>query len=118
MMGEMDSMDNQRLNTTQVLAAGVMDRPIPKTEVPFDRERVEICDDDQGMISRKGLSRALESGRLLECCEYYGIAYAWKEGEVYRGTLLQYRLVSEAPSFDSAQPLLDWLEDIVPAIVG
>ncbi len=106
-------MNTARLNTAQVLAAGVTLRPNPNPNIPHDRFHFDCspCQESE-MVA------AMERGDLLKCAEYYGIAYAWKDGDVYRGTLLQYREITEAPAFESASLCAKWMYSMIPQISG
>ena len=109
-------MDGRRLDTGQILAAGVLEARSPVTDIPSDREVLDV--DAWESLNLQSLIDAVEAGQLLTCCEYYGIAYAWKDGKRYRGTLLQYRVVSENPTFEIADELISWLSDLVLSIRG
>lgn len=100
-------MDHRRLSTADFLAMGMLSRPAPKTEIPEDREH---CDVNVEQPSDEALREALEAGKVLSVANCYGITYLWKAG-VYRGTLLQYRAVTESPTFDAAEPALEWFRE-------
>jgi len=110
-------MNYERLDTGSVVAAGILRRPMPKTSIPRERDEFNVDAYEQEW-TKPGLTDALNSGLLLQCCEYYGIAYAWKDESVYRGTLLQYREVTEDPIFDSAEKCVEWFTDLLPRITG
>ena len=109
-------MDERRLDTGQVLAAGILEARSPVTDIPSDREALTV--DAWERLDLQSLIDAVEAGQLLTCCEYYGVAYAWKDGKRYCGTLLQYRAVSENPTFETANELISWLSDLVLSIRG
>jgi hypothetical protein len=106
-------MDHRRLDTGQ---AGISDLPVPETDVPEEREDLTI--DGDCVPGPGALADVIEAGKLVRCPEYYGIAYAWKQDGSYRGVLLQYRTVTENPTFKTCAELVQWLTDIVPAIAG
>lgn len=106
-------MDYRRLSTADVLTSGILKVPEPKTDIPKDREEVSYSE-----VEPERWADVIESGKLLQCCEYYGIAYAWKESVTYRGILLQYRTVTEDKEFDSAESLARWFSSTVPLIEG
>jgi hypothetical protein len=55
----------------------------------------------------------------VEASNYYGIPFVWKEAAgVYRGTMLQYRAISEAPTFASADEAAAWFVDRYHATDG
>jgi hypothetical protein len=119
-------MDARRLSTGDVLATGILSVPPPDTDIPKDREDVGV-DVDAEFVPADGLHvgntdalRAkLEAGAVLHCSEYYGIPHVWKADDgSYRGTLLQYRAVSEAPTFATADEALEWFVDTAYAVAG
>jgi hypothetical protein len=107
-------VDTRRLNTGQVIAAGILNRPMPRTDIPSDREVVEIDFD----VSPEAITEAVERGAVVVCSEYYGIPNLWKDGEVYRGCLLQYRAVTEAPVFDALEPAVEWFSATAAVVAG
>lgn len=110
-------MDTRRLSTGDVLAQGIINRPAPKTSIPDDREECDYqCWDDKP--GRDELLAAIERGEVLVCSEYYGIPHAWKDGESYRGTLLQYRAVTEDPTLATADEAVDWFLETARACEG
>lgn len=99
-------MDNRRLSTGDLLASGLINQPAPKTEIPTDREEVEHGGDEASVIA------AIEAGKVVSASNYYGIPNVWKAAEgVYRGTLLQYRSVTEDPTFATAEAAAEWFID-------
>ena len=109
-------MNEERLNTEQAIARGILSQPIPKTDVPRDREHEGVdlwhCPD------AAKLSDALEAGRVLDCSEYYGIPIAWRDGDVYRGVLLQYREVTERREFVTANEAVAWFLETARSVIG
>ena len=86
-------MSHEWLNTGEVLAAGILNKPLPETTIPKDREETSVDIDD--IADEAALSEALERGVVLYCSEYYGIPHVWKQDEgVYRAG----RSSSTAPS--------------------
>jgi len=110
-------MDTRRLSTGDVLAAGIIDKPIPQTDIPRDRPEQEYDAYDHTPEPDELLA-ALERGDVLHCSEYYGIPHAWRDGDVYRGCLLQYRAVTESPRFETAESALDWFIKTASAVAG
>jgi hypothetical protein len=110
-------MDRRRLSTGGVLAAGITGMPLPDTDIPQDRPKVEydVCDNKPG---RDELLAALECGDVLYCLEYYGIPNVWRDGDAYRGCLLQYRAVTETPAFGTAEDALDWFMETSHSVSG
>lgn len=99
-----------------VLAAGIHQRPVPKTDIPDDGTHKEFNSDEfDPAIARE----SIEKGEVVSVPEYYGLAYGWKTAEgKYRATLLQYREVTEDHTFTSVEELTSWLAEIAPAIRG
>lgn len=113
-------MDNRRIDSLGLIAAGILDLPIPKVDIPRDREELDVDVQPIGdpMPVASDLVEALNSGKVLVCREYYGIPNAWKDGDKYRGCLLQYRQVTESPTFDTAEECAEWFLDRAYACVG
>lgn len=115
-------MDHARWDTGQILAYGVLGRSAPVTEIPEGREqwRTTYTDDgDMDTIDTAAAEAALEAGKLIHTNEYYGLVYGWKAGDgKYRGTLLQYRNVTENPTFATAAELVEWFAEISRAVIG
>lgn len=118
-------MDERRLNTGDVMDLGITSLPAPKTDIPTDRDDVGV--DAQGMASGDeltvsdldGMKAVLERGAVLHCSEYYGIPNVWKADDgSYRGTLLQYRAVTEDPTFSSVDEAIAWFVETAYACVG
>ena len=109
-------MDYARWDTGQVLANGVLDRAIPKTGIPEDRDFLEldVCE----MPTAQAIAEALDAGLVASCSEYYGIPYAWKEGDRYRGVLLQYRNVTEDETFPTALAAAGWIRSTSLSVAG
>lgn len=102
-------MDERRIDTAGFLAMGGLNRPVPETDIPETRERAEWED-----VRGDGkIAEALDAGKLVNACNYYGIPYAWREAEgAYRGILLQYRVVTESVTFATAVECADWFDDV------
>lgn len=110
-------MDSRRLDTGQVLAMGVLNTPVPQTDIPLKREHYDY--DVESPHSTSKLTTALDADKLLDCPEYYGCVYAWREAEnKYRGVLLQYRRVTEDHHFATATDCAEWFESTVRAVAG
>lgn len=118
-------MDTRRLSTGDVLALGIIDKPMPKTDIPTDREEVSLDIEyppgpewvGTGRMSPDKVAEAVESGAVVHS-EYYGIPHLWKDGDRYRGALLQYRAVTESPEFDTLGAAVEWFCDRAEALAG
>lgn len=108
-------MDYTRWDTRQAMAAGVLNRPAPSTDIPVNRERYKT---DSYALSARAIKKALADGKLVHQNEYYGLVYAWKDDAGYHGRLLQYRSVTEAPDFTSAKATTDWFIDTARSVIG
>lgn len=110
-------MDERRLSTGDILNAGMLGVPAPTTEIPKDRETFHAGGDEY--VGRDAVLAALEEGKVVESPNYYGIPHIWKAGDgVYRGTLLQYRAVSEDPTFATAEEAEAWFSATNSATIG
>lgn len=106
-------MDHRRFDTGQLMARGILNVPVPETDIPEDRESVEY-DSEEGwrdISTEAEIREAVEAGKVVRSPNYYGIPNLWKEGESYRGTLLQYRNVTEAPAFADLDDAVEWFVD-------
>lgn len=100
----------RRLDTRQVLDSGILYSPAPETDLPVDRERFDASGDSYA--GTEAVIAALETGKLVEAPNYYGVLYAWKGDDgMYHGTLLQYRSVTEDPTFATAEDAEVWFHD-------
>lgn len=107
-------MDYRRLDTAGVIASGIIGMPAPKTEIPRDRDEFDPSTGAYGesLVELDQIVAAIERGEVITCSNYYGIPYAWKQADgVYRGTLLQYRAISEDPTFATANECAEWYRD-------
>jgi hypothetical protein len=111
-------MDRRRLSTADVLAMGIIEQPPPKTDIPQGRNRIQY--DIYEPMSAAQLIKLLEDeANCIDCSEYYGIPHIWKEGEgSYRGVLLQYRNVTEAPTFTDAHDAVAWFITTAAEVAG
>jgi hypothetical protein len=101
------------------MAGGFLGVTPPKTEIPEDRERWDNKERDWACPAHDEIVAALEAGKVVEASNYYGIPFVWKEAAgVYRGTMLQYRAISEAPTFASADEAAAWFVDRYHATDG
>jgi hypothetical protein len=106
-------MDTRRLSTADILVGGILNVRPPKTAIPDDRERVEGQGDDWAYIGNEAVVAALDAGKVVSAPNYYGIPHVWKASEgVYRGTLLQYRAITEDETFTSAESAAEWFEEM------
>jgi hypothetical protein len=108
-------MDERRLSTGDVIAAGILGVPRPTTEIPRDRETYEVGVDE---LDREVLEARLLANDVLVCSEYYGVPHLWKQGQRYHGCLLQYRSVTERPTFAEAAEALDWFIETAISVAG
>jgi hypothetical protein len=109
-------MDHLRLSTGDALYMGITDLPVPVIDVPKDTPRFAVDPDEP--LPTSAMEHAIESGRVLRCRAWYGVAYAWKDGGSYRGLLLQYREVTEDRTFATATEAIVWFADLIPQIAG
>lgn len=109
-------MDKRRLDTGDVLAAGILGKPNPDAGEPKDREQLAI---DIEHVLGQGRRDELERGAVLHCAEYYGIPLVWKADDgSYQGRLLQYREVTESRTFESLDDALEWFADTAQQVAG
>lgn len=108
-------MDSRRLDTLQVLGAGILNKPIPETDIPDEREE-HRCDIDD--LNKDVLRAALAEGKLLSLSEYYGCLSAWSDQSGHHGRLLQYRSVTSKPDFKSADDLIKWFIKTGRSVAG
>jgi hypothetical protein len=106
-------MDTRRLDSMAILNGGILNRPGPRTDIPEGRLPVDAREG-----TREDARCALDSGRLLDVPEYYGCVHAWKDDAGYHGRLLQYRKLTEAPDFATAEECLTWFYDTVDNVTG
>ena len=105
-------MDEGRLNTGDVLAMGILNVSPPKTEIPEDREEIGSEDEEWNFIGVAAVAEAVDAGKIVSALNYYGIPHVWKASEgVYRGTLLQYRAITEDKTFATASEVAEWFEE-------
>jgi hypothetical protein len=91
-------MDNRRMSTSQILAAGILNKKPPATRTPDDATMETV---EEGEWNQESLRSGLEKGGL-EASMYYGRWSIWKVGDTFSGELMQYRSVTDA--FDGATP--------------
>lgn len=100
-------MDKRRLSTADLLYMDILSVTPPQTDIPSDREVVGGYGDDVTDID--SVVKALESGKLVQALNYYGIPHVWKQGDgVYRAILMQYRAVTEDHTFTTASAAAAW----------
>jgi len=104
-------MNNLRLDTAGVLASGILNREAPKTGIPEDREHCEATDDNWSFVGAEKIAENIDKGLVVGASNYYGIPYAWRDGDKYKGILLQYRQVTEDETFDTAAEAAEWFEE-------
>ena len=103
-------MDHRRLDSFSVMAAGIPFLPAPETEVPRDRPRFDASDSATGSyLGPEAVGEALLRGEVVEASNYYGVVLAWRADDGrFRGTLLQYRAITDDPVFATAAECADW----------
>ena len=113
-------MDHSRLSTGDVLAAGILYRRPPATDIPQDRDTFDPEDDDTyRFVGTDAVVDALERGELVQSLNYYGIPASWKAADgVYRCVLLQYRNVTEDVTFGSAAEAAEWMREMYHSTDG
>lgn len=120
-------MDSRRLDTGQVLAAGILNRPIPKAPWPEGREDVSVHLDypggeewiGNGQLDAAVVREAVERLAVVGCPEYYGFPKVWKADDgAYRGVLLQYRSISEDHTFATVDEAVEWFCATAAAVAG
>lgn len=111
-------MDPRRLNTADLLASGILNKPAPKTPIPGAKEQQNFDLWDRP-IDRSKVAKALEEGKVANCSEYYGIPQAWKAADgQYRGILLQYKSITVNENFASAEDAAKWFVETANAVAG
>lgn len=108
-------MDYRRLSTLDLLNTGILNKPMPETDIPEDRERFEDCEDPDtwGYIGNDAVLAAVEDGKVVSAPNYYGIPYLWKDDDGrYQCRLLQYRNVTEAYEFKFAENAVHWFKEV------
>lgn len=106
-------MDPRKLDTGDVLSMGILNKPAPTTDIPKDRERVSATGGaDFLYIGAGAVEEAVNAGKVVHASNYYGLPYLWRdEAGRYQGRLLQYRSVTESPSFDDVHEAAAWFSD-------
>lgn len=96
----------------QSTASGTGAKEYQFSDIPNDRKafivELETPLDD--------LLTAIEQGMLLDFSGYYGLAFLWKLGRVYRGLLLHDQKLTEDQVFETAKEAIDWLQDVIPRL--
>jgi hypothetical protein len=113
-------MDTRRLDTLGAIQDGVLNRRVT-TDIPEDRPQFEAdvqAFDDSRITTETDVIAALERGDVVKCAEYYGIPVAWKDETTYQGRLLQYRSVTESPTFENADACAAWFLSRAYACIG
>jgi hypothetical protein len=94
-------MDHTKLDSGQVLAAGILNRSMPTSHCPDDAQLQDV-DEDHPEAFRSGL----EAGGL-KASMYYGCWSIWKTDQGYSGELFQYRSCTEAFANQSIEHALE-----------
>ncbi len=85
-------MDFRRLNTAEVLASGILNKPVPLSRQPDDARLTKVDEEDCG---EDALRAGLQGGGL-KASMYYGCWSIWKAGDGFDGELFQYRAVTDS----------------------
>lgn len=94
-------MDERKLDTMDLLAMGITSIPAPETDIPDNRPHISFSFwNDEDLPTPEKIKAEVLGGNVVYCSEYYGIPYLWQDGNVFRGCLLQYRNVTENPTFE------------------
>lgn len=80
--------------------------------IPNDRKAFTI----EAETPAEALLAAIEKGMLLDFSGYYGLAFAWKLGQVYRGALLRDQKLTEDHIFETAEQAIEWLQQTMPRL--
>lgn len=107
-------MDKRRLSTADVMADGILEMPMPRTDIP--KHRKELAYDIYEPMGSAEFISELDKGKVIDCSEYYGIPVVWREGERYRAILLQYRSITENHTFESAEDAYVWLVETAATV--
>ncbi len=110
-------MDKRRFSTADIMGSGILSTPPPKTDIPQDVECVG-SDYEFSYIGREAVREHIEAGKVVDASNYFGIPSLWKDGDVFRGVLLQYRAVTEDKRFEDIEEALDWFEETASATSG
>jgi len=103
-------MDTRKLDTGQVLAAGVLNITAPESSVPEGFEGWSV---EEFGWSDENLRSGLEQGGLTASM-YYGCWDIWEIGDRFDGQLLQYRSVTDSFSGEdidfALEKAIEWAE--------
>lgn len=101
-------MDNRKLNTRQIIDAGILGLPAPERRCPADAKLQRVGEDE---ISENILRAGLEGGGLTASM-YYGCWDIWRTESGFSGELLQYRSVTDqftdAPIEQALEKAAEW----------
>lgn len=89
-------MDMRRLNTEEVLRAGILNITPTESKTPEYVEfyQMPYCDDDNP-LSLEDIERLLRENLGIESAQYYGCWKIWKDDDGFHGELMQYRRMTE-----------------------
>jgi hypothetical protein len=107
-----------RMRTAEALAAGVLNRPAPATNIPGDREVFDAVGDGWTYAGADTVKRELLAGMLVAAYNYHGIPYAWKDGDWFRCVLLQYLAVTDSQTFATVNEAEDWFRAAFDSMYG
>jgi len=85
------AIDDRRLNSGQVLAAGILGIAPPKTRCPDPGALVGVDEED---LREETLLAGLNAGGL-DAPMYYGCWRIWKTATGFSGELMQYRAMTD-----------------------
>lgn len=101
-------MDNRKLNTRQIIDAGILGIKAPDRRCPADAKLQRVGEDE---ISENILRAGLEAGGLTASM-YYGCWDIWRTESGFSGELLQYRSVTDqftdAPIEQALEKAVEW----------
>lgn len=133
-------VDPRRLTTFDALVAGIMGKPLIDCPHSVDREILE-ADYEFEYIGTEAIREAIEEGKVVKSCNYFGIPRIWKEegpGEKtrfsvidlgidapteftekrYRVFLTQYRSVTEDKTFKDRTEAIEFFEELCSKTMG
>lgn len=99
-----------KLSTMKCLRMGVLDKPIPKTDIP-DKEHKNV-EWEWGYVGTDQVKKWIENGLVAYSANYYGMPHIWKEDKKYRIVMLQYREVTEDETIDDLEEAIERFEDL------
>lgn len=106
-------MDERRLRTGDVLAAGILNKPVEKNDIPTDQVAMDPETDSMTYAGPEAVIAALLGGMLVERPNYYGVVSAWKATDgTYRCVLMQYCSVTESETYATPEEAEEWFRSM------